>query len=103
MTKFGSKIAAFALISTATIALSACGSLQTCNDELDQCNRSGPYTEERTAKSSPKAYVQPAPVPEPMPEPAPEPVAEPEPAPEPVIDDTPIMTKAEPQFKQISK
>ena len=99
MTKFGSKIAAFALISATTVALSACGSLPACNDELDKCDRGGAYTEERTAKASPKAYVQP--VPEPTPVPAP--VVEKTPAPEPVIDETPVMQSAEPQFTQISK
>lgn len=31
-----------------TIALSACGSVPACNESLDNCDRSGPYTEERT-------------------------------------------------------
>ena len=32
-----------------TIALSACGGVPTCSGEsLDDCDRSGPYTEERT-------------------------------------------------------
>ena len=103
MIKLGSKIAAFALISTATIALSACGSLPTCNDELDNCDRNGAYSEERTVQANRRA---PAPAPMPEPAPAPEPVAvapAPAPVPEPVIDDTPVMKSAEPQFTHVSK
>jgi hypothetical protein len=103
MIKFGSKIAAFALISTATIALSACGSLPTCNDELDKCDRNGAYTEERTVEAGRKA---PAPAPMPEPTPAPAPVAVPAPAPEPMpepVMDKEVMQSAEPQFTHISK
>lgn len=102
ITKFGSKIAAFALVSSSVLALSACNGLPTCNDELDECNRGSAYTEERTVQANKKkAYVQPAPAPEPAPEPVVQ--APPPPAPEPVIDDTPIMQSAEPQFTTISK
>ena len=92
MIKLGSKIAAFALISTATIALSACGNLPTCNDELDNCDRNGAYSEERTVQANRR-----------MPEPAVVVVVEPAPVPEPVIDDAPVMKSAEPQFTHISK
>ncbi|HPD83612.1 MAG TPA: hypothetical protein PLK85_07340, partial [Alphaproteobacteria bacterium] len=64
--------------------------------------RGSAYTEERTVQANnKKAYVQPAPAPEPAPEPVVQ--APPPPAPEPVIDDTPIMQSAEPQFTTISK
>lgn len=100
MTNFGTKFSAFALMTAATVAVSACGGIPTCNDELDECSRGGAYTEERTAQAGRvKAYVQPAPVVE-------ETVVvveEPAPAPAPVVDDTPVMQSAEPQFTQISK
>lgn len=103
-TPTGSKFSALALAAFAVVALSACGgwSLPTCNEELDECNRGGAYTEERTVQAGKKrAYVQPAPAPAPMP--APEPIPEPVPAPAPVVDDTPVMQSAEPQFTTISK
>ena len=31
-----------------TVALAACGSVPACNESLDNCDRTGPYTEERT-------------------------------------------------------
>lgn len=102
MTKFGSKISAFALIGVSATLLSACGgfSLPTCNDELDECDRGGAYTEERTVQANKKkAFVQPAPAP------APAPVAvAPAPAPAPApVQDTQVMRSAEPQFTQITK
>jgi len=97
------KIAAFALLLGSTAALSACGGIPTCNEELTKCNRGGAYTEERTSEAGRyKGFVQPAP----LAEPAPAPVAEPAPAPEPtpvVVDDAPIMQSAEPKFTHISK
>ncbi len=100
MTKLGTKFSAFALIAMTTLALSACGSIPPCNDELDECSRGGAYTEERTVEAGKR-----------MPAPAPEPevvIVEKEvivevPAPAPVVDDTPVMQSAEPQFTQISK
>ena len=71
-----------------------------CDDQ--QTLGCAPYTDERTVWSRPKAPMpEPTPMPEPAPEPAPQPA--PEPMPEPVIDDTPIMRSAEPEFKQIAK
>jgi len=102
MIKLGSKIAAFALISTATIALSACGNLPTCNDELDNCDRNGAYSEERTVQAN-RRMPEPAVVVVVEPEPAVVVVVEPAPVPEPVIDDAPVMKSAEPQFTHISK
>jgi hypothetical protein len=101
------KIFGLLLITGTTALLSACGGLPSCNQELDECNRGGPYTEERTARAHHRVVVKqepviiPAPEAEPMPVPEPEPM--PEPTPEPVIDDTPVMRSAEPQFTQISK
>lgn len=97
-----SKLMALALIACATITLSACGGIPTCNDELDECTYGGPYTEERTVEAG-KRKPAPAPMPEPAPMSAPEPAPEPMPEPEPVVDDTPVMKSAEPQFTQISK
>ena len=104
------KILGLGLVLGSVATLSACNGIPECNEELDECSRGGAYTEERTAQADKKMVVEPPPAPAPAPEPvvietppppAPEPV--PEPAPEPVIDDTPVMTDAEPQFKQISK
>lgn len=99
MMKFKSKFAAFALVGATTLALSACGGIPPCNDELDECTFGGPYTEERTVEAGKR-----------MPAPAPAIVEEtvviieePAPAPAPVVDDTPVMQSAEPQFTQISK
>ncbi len=101
MMKFGSKFAAFALVGATTLALSACGGIPPCNDELDECTYGGPYTEERTVQADKR-----------MPAPTPVIVEEtvvvveepaPAPAPTPVVDDTPVMQSAEPQFTQISK
>ena len=107
-TPIGSKFSALALSAVAAVTLSACGgwSLPTCSDELDECNRGGAYTEERTVEAGRKrSYVQPVPEPAPMPapQPAPAPAPEPAPAPAPVVDDTPVMQSAEPQFTTISK
>ncbi len=84
------------------LMLSACGiSIPQCVDELDNCSRGGPYTEERTARAGTRLMVkEPEPILEPMLEPVIEPESMPEPAP---IVDTQVMTSAEPQFKQISK
>jgi hypothetical protein len=103
MKNFGTKFSTFALVAATTLAISACGAIPECNEELDECTYGGPYTEERTVEAGKRA---PAPVvveetvvvveePAPMPEPVP--------APAPVVDDTPVMTSAEPQFTQISK
>ncbi len=85
--------------------LVACGSLPTCHDELDNCNRDAAYTEERTVRTHTKrAAVEPAPVVmKATPAPAPKAVV---PTPAPVkapIVNAPIMQSAEPQFKHISK
>lgn len=98
------KLTGFILMAGTALSLSACSmTLPNCNDELNECGRDTAYTEERTVKANrKKAVVMPTPEPVFMPEPAPEP--EPEPAPVPVvIDDTPVMQSAEPQFTQISK
>lgn len=100
------KLLGLILLSGTAVSLSACSmSLPKCYDELNECGRDTAFTEERTAKAGKK----PAPKME-MPEPAPMPVAEPAPMPEPepapapvVIDDTPVMQSAEPQFTQVSK
>lgn len=96
------KIAGFALLLGSTAALSACGGIPTCNEELNKCNRGGAYTEERTSEAGRyKGFVQPA-----VEEPAPVVQAAPEPAPEPapvVVNDAPIMQSAEPKFTTISK
>ena len=90
---------------------SACNSVPECMDELDNCNRNAAYTEERTAPVH--TVAQPAPETTPVvaeqeplveetvtvevkPEPAPAPTPEP-------VEQKPVMTSAEPQFKQISK
>lgn len=96
------KILGFGVLLASVTTLSACGGLPTCNDELDECDRGGAYTEERTAQASKRVMVEPAPMPAPTPAPVVEPVPAPAPAPV-VIDDTPVMTTAEPQFNQISK
>ena len=73
-------------------------------DSLDECKQGGAYTEERTVKSNKKVMMEaPAPV---VAAPAPAPVAAPAPVmvkPAPVVNDTPVMRSAEPQFTQISK
>lgn len=99
MIKFGSKFAAFALVGATTFALSACGAIPECNQELDECTYGGPYTEERTVEAN-KRIPAPTPV---IVEETVVVVEEPTPAPAPVIDDTPVMQSAEPQFTQISK
>ena len=87
----------------AVSALAACGGIPDCDDNLDECNRGGAFTEERTAQADKKAVIV-APAPVVAPAPAPVVVAPPPaPMPAPVIDDTPVMTTAEPQFQQISK
>lgn len=101
MKNFVNKFSAFALMTVATIAVSACGGIPPCNDELDECTYGGPYTEERTVQAGTRA---PAPViVEETVVVVEEPAPMPEPEPEPVIDDTPVMQSAEPQFTQISK
>lgn len=96
------KILGLSLLAATTLSLSACGGIPKCYDELNECGRDTAYTEERTVMANKR---MPAPAPMPAPEPAP--VAAPAPAPAPVaapvIDDTPIMRTAEPQFTQISK
>ncbi|MEM7618271.1 MAG: hypothetical protein AAF244_02690 [Pseudomonadota bacterium] len=99
------KLLGLGVLAAATISLSACGGLADCKDELDECGHGGAYTEERTAQAD-KKMVPPAPEPvvaAPAPAPVPAPAPAPAPAPEPVIDDTPVMTSAEPQFTTISK
>jgi hypothetical protein len=97
------KILGLGVLLGSVAALSACGSIPECNQYLDECDRGGPYTEERTAQADKRVIVA---APEPVVE-APAPVVvqqPPPPAPEPVVvDDTPVMTTAEPQFTQISK
>ena len=92
------------LLSGTAVLLTACGERE-CNPGLDECSLlAPPYTEERTVgatKRQPVMVTEPVAV-----EPAPRPVVQtppPAPAPTPVVDDTPVMTTAEPQFKQISK
>ena len=99
------KTLALLLVAGSALSLSACGSLPKCNDVLDECDRGGPYTEERTIEAGKRRVVAtPAPVPAPIPAPAPVPVAIPTPAPAPApIVDTQIMRSAEPEFRQISK
>lgn len=98
------KLFGLALLLGTTLSLTACGGLPTCNQELDECDRGGPYTEERTVQATPKRAPAPAPVVT-IPEPTPVMVKEEviEPAPAPVVVDTQIMRSAEPEFTQISK
>ena len=100
------KLLALSLLAGTALSLSACGGLPACNDELNECDRGGAYTEERTTQAGRYKTVlnaQPAPAPQPAP------VAKPAPAPAPVyrepapVVDTKVMRSAEPQFKQISK
>lgn len=96
------KILGLLVLVGSTATLSACGGIPPCNQELNECNRGGAYTEERTVQANKRVVMaEPAPViieekvvVEPAPEPAPAPI---------VIDDTPVMRSAEPQFDQISK
>lgn len=102
------KTLALLLVAGSTLSLSACGGIPTCHDELNECNRGGAYTEERTSQAGRYKTVlnKKQPAPQPAPAPAPvrvEPAPAPAPAPEPVIIDTQIMRDAEPEFKQISK
>lgn len=96
------KLSIIAITAGLAGAMAACSPIQQtglCDDQ--QTIGCAPYTDERTVYARPKA-----PMPEPTPEPvapAPAPQPAPEPMPEPVIDDTPVMQSAEPQFKQISK
>ena len=101
------KFFGLSVIAMAAMTLSACNmSLPTCGEELDNCGRGSAYTEERTARATPKKVVVRAPEPAPVmietttqvQEPEPMPVVEPEP-----VVDTQVMQSAEPQFKQISK
>lgn len=100
------KTLALLLVAGSTLGLSACGALPKCNDELDNCSRGGAYSEERTVETGRyKTVLNKAPAPAPAPvavAPAPAPTPAPAPAPV-VIDDTPVMRSAEPEFKQISK
>lgn len=96
------KIFLLSAVCVAVVSLGACGSIPACHDELDECDRGGAYTEERTVGIKPRVVmVEPEPMPEPEPVVVePEPMPEPEPAP---IQDVQIMRSAEPQFKQIAK
>lgn len=95
------KIFLLSAFCVAMASLSACGSIPTCNDGLNECDRGSAYTEERTVGIKPRVVMV---EPEPMPEPEPVVVVEPEPMPEPEpIQDVQVMRSAEPQFKQISK
>ncbi len=95
------KILGLGILLTATATLSACGGIPKCTDYLDECNRGGAYTEERTAQADKKVVIAPAPAPAPVIV-APAPALMPAPAPV-VVDDTPVMMSAEPQFTTISK
>jgi hypothetical protein len=99
------KLLGLGVLVAATASLSACGGLAQCKDELDECDRGGAYTEERTAQAERKVMAAPAPAPAVVaPAPAPAPVVvSPAPAPAPVINDAPVMRSAEPQFTTISK
>ncbi len=103
------KILTLLLVGGATASLSACGGIPTCNDVLDECDRGGAYTEERTVEAGNRRVVKAQPAPAPTPAPAPAPVKKIQPAPAPVIRqpapvvDTQIMRSAEPEFRQISK
>jgi len=109
------KLLGLGTVLLAAATLSACSTPISCSEDLDNCNRGGPYTEERTATAPEKVMVEPAPAPapapaaQPVPQPAPapvvvkEPAPAPAPAPEPVIDDSAMMTSAEEQFSTISK
>jgi len=95
------KLTGILLLSGSVLSLSACGAIPTCYDELDECGRDTAYTEERTVKAN--RMPAPAPAPEPVAvvtKPAPAPAPAPAPV---VVDDTPVMRSAEPQFTQISK
>lgn len=95
------KLLGLGVLLTATATLSACGGVPDCQDYLDECNMGGAYTEERTAQAEKKVMVVPVPAPVIV---APAPAPAPMPAPAPVIvDDTPVMMSAEPQFTTISK
>lgn len=109
------KILSLLVVAGATVSLSACGSVPTCNESLDNCDRSGPYTEERTIPTG-KRVAAPVPAPAPVAMPVkvnvPEPILLPKaemPAPvvvqqpAPMIVDTHVMQSAEPAFRQISK
>lgn len=103
------------LVAGTAATLSACSnfSLPACNEDLDDCNRSGAYTEERTVPAGTRVATTPvvvAPAPAPVmvkaPTPAPAPVIVQAPAPAParvIIDDTPVMRSAEPHFTHITK
>lgn len=89
------KFALIALAAGLAGSVSACGTItQTglCDDQ--QTIGCAPYTDERTVLARPKSPVPEVTV---TPEPAPEPIVE------TVIDDTPVIQSAEPQFKHISK
>lgn len=98
------KTLALLLVAGSALSLSACNGIPKCNDLLDECDRGGPYTEERTIGTTKRTVAKPAPVAvEPTPAPvvvAPKPAPVYEPAP---VVDTQIMRSAEPEFKQISK
>ncbi|MEM6811401.1 MAG: hypothetical protein AAF549_02930 [Pseudomonadota bacterium] len=94
------------LVSFTAFSLSACGGIAPCNDELDNCSRGGAFSEERTAKAAPKPKPAPAPEPVVVKKPKPAPVVVERPAPQPaptIVDDTPVMQSAEPQFTTVSK
>ncbi len=97
------KLLSLLLVAGSAASLTACGGVPTCKDELNECDRGGAYTEERTTQAGRYKTVlntQPAPAPEPV-----KVVTQPAPVvvkPAPVVD-TQIMRSAEPEFKQISK
>ena len=96
------KTLALLLVAGSTLSLSACNGIPKCNDLLDECDRGGPYTEERTIGTTKRTVAKPAPAPVKAPvavvAPTPAPIYEPAP-----VVDTQIMRSAEPEFKQISK
>lgn len=94
------KLTGLLLLSGSVLSLSACGGIPSCYDELNECGRDTAYTEERTVKANRKAAPAPAPVVAETPAPAPAPTPAPAPV---VVDDTPVMTSAEPMVKHISK
>ncbi|MEM9470030.1 MAG: hypothetical protein AAF988_07685 [Pseudomonadota bacterium] len=83
-----------ALTCLAVLSLSACGTIPACDNELDNCNRGGAFSEERTVLATPKVIAEPAPTPVEAVAPAPAPA----PAEEKIM-----MQSAEPQFNQIAK
>ena len=110
------KLLSLILVAGSAAALSACGAIPPCHDELDECTYGGAYTEERTIQTKQRRVVaapKPAPAPVVAPKPAPAPVKQvapkPAPAPAPVVVTTPapipapVIYDATPDFTQITK